>query len=142
MHIFPKEFSEKIIHVHAIFSVLFRGILQISHLDWIFLFYFQRCILMSPLTQPAFTCSKLTTETLEQCVKYLQSKQRYQNDADGIFNANWTYSTPSFRVYLVNFEQVNNGWGGFLVLARLIWAVVAKFTSPCQQTCIKNLLVT
>ena len=25
------------------------------------------------LTQPAITCSKLTIETLEQCVKYVQS---------------------------------------------------------------------
>ena len=27
------------------------------------------------LTQPAITCSKLTIETLEQAVKYVQSKQ-------------------------------------------------------------------
>ena len=30
-------------------------------------------ILATVLTQPAFTCSKLTIETLEQCVKYVQS---------------------------------------------------------------------
>ena len=35
--------------------------------------------------QPAFTCSKLTIETLEQGVKYVQSlQQRHQNDAIGI----------------------------------------------------------
>ena len=33
------------------------------------------------ITQPAFTCSKLTIETLKEGVKYVQSKQRYHNDA-------------------------------------------------------------
>ena len=28
---------------------------------------------IAPTTQPAFTCSKLTIETLEQGVKYVQS---------------------------------------------------------------------
>ena len=33
------------------------------------------------MTQPAFTCSKFTIETLEQGVKYVQSQQqRHQND--------------------------------------------------------------
>ena len=32
-------------------------------------------------TQPAITCSKLTIKTLEQCVKYVQSKQqKHHND--------------------------------------------------------------
>ena len=39
-----------------------------------------------PGAQPAFTCSKLTIETLEQGVKYCSS------------------------VSIVNFEQVNPGW--------------------------------
>ena len=37
------------------------------------------------VTQPVFTCSKLTIETLEQVVKYFQSQhQRHQNDANGV----------------------------------------------------------
>ena len=43
---------------------------------------------VSEVTQPAFTCSKLTTETLEQGVKL----------------------TPSSTLCIVNFEQVNAGW--------------------------------
>ena len=35
--------------------------------------------------QPTFTCSKLTTETLEHVEKYVQSQQkRQQNDAIGV----------------------------------------------------------
>ena len=30
-------------------------------------------VTVTPFTQPAITCSKLTTETLEQLVKYVQS---------------------------------------------------------------------
>ena len=41
---------------------------------------------LKKLTQPAFTCSKLTIETLEQVVKYVQS------------------------VSIVNSEQANAGW--------------------------------
>ena len=32
-------------------------------------------ITLPSLIQPANTCSKLTIETLEQCVKYVQSQQ-------------------------------------------------------------------
>ena len=42
-------------------------------------------------TQPVFTCLKLTIETLEQGVKYVQS-------------------LPCPSVSTVNFEQVNAGW--------------------------------
>ena len=42
------------------------------------------------MTQSAFTCSKLTTEILEQGVKYAQS--------------------PCSSVSIVNFKQVNAGW--------------------------------
>ena len=42
--------------------------------------------------QSAFTCSKLTTETLEQGVKYVQS------------------FTPCSSVSIVNFEKVNADW--------------------------------
>ena len=31
------------------------------------------------LTQPVITCSKLTIETLEQCVKYVTFKANFQN---------------------------------------------------------------
>ena len=38
-------------------------------------------------THPAYTYSKLTIETLEQGVKYVQSyKKRHQNEAIGVFN--------------------------------------------------------
>ena len=37
-------------------------------------------------TQSSITCSKLTIESLEQGVKYVQSEQeRHQNDADEVF---------------------------------------------------------
>ena len=37
------------------------------------------------MTQPAFTCSKFTIETLEQGVKYVQSQQqRHQKDTIGV----------------------------------------------------------
>ena len=35
--------------------------------------YQQRCVHFWYTSQPAFTCSKLTIETLEQGVKYVQS---------------------------------------------------------------------
>ena len=35
----------------------------------------QTCTLKFDVSQPAFTCSKLTVETLEHNVKYVQSKQ-------------------------------------------------------------------
>ena len=44
-------------------------------------------------TQLAITCSKLTIETLEEGVKYVQR-----------------YFTPCSSVSIVNFEQVNAGW--------------------------------
>ena len=42
------------------------------------------------LPKPAVTCTKLTTETLEECQL-------------------WTYFTPCSSVSIVNFEQVNAG---------------------------------
>ena len=47
------------------------------------------------ITQPAITCSKLTLETLEQGVKYVNNKD--------------TRTTPCSSVSSVNFEQVNAG---------------------------------
>ena len=61
------------------------------------------------MPQLAITCLKLTTETLEQGVKDIQSQQqRHHNDA-------WlqlkTSFTPCSSVSIVNFEQVNANWG-------------------------------
>ena len=40
---------------------------------------------MGKITQPAITCSKLTIETLEQGVKYVQSYQKkHQSDIIGV----------------------------------------------------------
>ena len=46
------------------FSDVFRGYKKTSVMKWVNL---------NVATQPAFTCSKLTIETLEQGVKYVQS---------------------------------------------------------------------
>ena len=63
--------------------------------------------------QPAFTCSKLTLETLEQGVKYVQSQQeRHQNDAwrrSGAFIVNFEHISH-LSVSSVNFEHVTAGW--------------------------------
>ena len=48
------------------------------------------------LTQPAFTCSKLTIETLEQGVKYRQWRR--------------------FGVFIVNFEHISHRVLVFLLL--------------------------
>ena len=59
----------------------------------------------SNLTQPKFTCSKLTIETLEQGVK---------QGANGIVLVSlfltWTYFTPCTSVFIVHFEHVIAGW--------------------------------
>ena len=65
----------------------------------------------SPLeyTKLAIACFKLTIETLEQGVKYVQSEQqRHQND--WLYCQLWTYFTPYSKNSIVNFEQVNAGW--------------------------------
>ena len=46
-------------------------------------------------SQPAIICSKLAIETLEQRVEYF---------------------TPCSSVSIMNFEQVNAGWYGFVIL--------------------------
>ena len=51
-----------------------------------------------PISQPAFTCSKLRIETLEQDVKYVQS---YNKDN---------------KVFIVNFEQISHPALVFLLL--------------------------
>ena len=61
--------------------------------------------------QPLFAFSKLTIETLEQDLKYVQSYQwRNQNDAIGsrsvAYIVNFKYFTPCSNVSVVNFEHV------------------------------------
>ena len=61
----------------------------------------------------SYTYSKLTIETLEQGVKYVQ--ERYQDDANDVVLVSllllWIYFTPCFSVSVVNFEMVNAGCG-------------------------------
>ena len=61
----------------------------------------------------SYTYSKLTIETLEQGVKYVQ--ERYQDDANDVVLVSllllWIYFTPCFSVSVVNFEKVNAGCG-------------------------------
>ena len=49
--------------------------------------------------QSAITCSKLTIETLDQGVKYVKLTTSF---------------TSCSSVSIVNFEQVNSGWEGYL----------------------------
>ena len=55
--------------------------------------------------QPAITCSRLTIETLGQCVKYVQSLQkRNQNDArhcSDVFIVNFKYISHLVLVFLL-----------------------------------------
>ena len=74
-----------------------------------------RCQLCLKLTvkipercQPVFTCSKLTIETLEQGVKYVQS------------------------VSIVNFDQVNAGWSYFSSTALFIYSDTSSFVSTLK----------
>ena len=69
-------------------------------------------IILIILSQPAFTCSKLTIEIQEQGVKYVQiNNKRHQNDANGVsLLLTWIYFTPYSSVSIVNFEHVNDSW--------------------------------
>ena len=78
-------------------------------------------------TQPAFTCSKLTTKTLEQGVKYVQGYLLKVNNrntrARGEICSRVAIKTPEerhcFSAFIVNFEHVIAGWeGGRLFLTR------------------------
>ena len=56
--------------------------------------------------QPAITCSKLTTETLEQDVKYVQSKQwKHKNKMSNMFKVNNKY-TRTMPLPLASFWYV------------------------------------
>ena len=65
-----------------------------------------RLDLLQIVTQPAITCSKLTTETLEQGVKYVQSYQNILVSLLLTLNISYTCSGVS----ILKFEQVNTGW--------------------------------
>ena len=63
--------------------------------------------------QPAFTCSKLATERLEQGLKHVQSKDSRTTSLKSfrcLYCLLWTYFTPCSSVSAVKFEQVNVGW--------------------------------
>ena len=51
-------------------------------------------------TQLILTCSKLTIETMEKGVKYVQSLNKNTRE----------YFTPFSSVFIVDFEQVNVSW--------------------------------
>ena len=53
--------------------------------------------------QSAITCSKLTVETLDQGAKYVKLTTSF---------------TSCSSVSIVNFEQVNSGWEGYLGLCQ------------------------
>ena len=78
---------------HFYFLLHFFRLVQIVKL---FLCFFE----MEYISQSAFTCSKLTIETLEQGVKVIQSYSKF------------TIKTPLFYsiVSIVNFEHVIAGW--------------------------------
>ena len=58
---------------------------------------------MSHFAQPAITCSNLIIETLEQGVKYVQIKQKHQNDAFEQVNAGWVLSMLYYPVLAVEY---------------------------------------
>ena len=55
--------------------------------------------------QPAFTCSKLKIETLEQGVKYVQSIKTPKRQS-----RTKKYFAPCSSVSIGNFEQIIAGW--------------------------------
>ena len=75
-------------------------------------------------TQPAFTCSKLTIETLEQGVKYIQSKQqRYQNDANDVVLVSLLLTLNSVTIV----KYVLAGWVQMDICRLLMVIFVARF---------------
>ena len=66
------------------------------------------------VSQPAFTCSKLTKEIQEQGVEYFKVNNkdtRTKPVLESLFNkVAGLYCTPCSSVSFVNFEKVNAGW--------------------------------
>ena len=60
------------------------------------------------LSMLTFTCSKLTTETIEKSVKYVPATSMKLFWC--FYFEFWTYFTPFSGVSIVNFEQVNVSW--------------------------------
>lgn len=62
--------------------------------------------------QWAFTCSRLTTETVEQCVKFVQNYQRQYKNYAFVLSLLTTLTdfTQYPGIFNVDFEQVNHGW--------------------------------
>ena len=65
----------------------------------------QKLALSKDILQPTITWSKLTIETLDQAVKYVQVNNK---------------DTPCSSFSIVNFEQVNTEW---FELDHLIWTM-------------------
>ena len=84
-------------------------------------------------TQPAITCSTLTTETLEQrseiCSKLtIKPPKRHHWRRFGSFIVNFEHIShlcPSFSV--VNFEQVNTGWVFYFHVLVLDYVLLIRF---------------
>ena len=58
--------------------------------------------------QPEFTCSKLATEILEQCVKCVQMRRNWR--LSGVIIVNFEHVSHLVLVfYIVNFEHINAG---------------------------------
>ena len=70
--------------------------------------------LLIATSQLTFTCSKSTIETLEKCVKYVQSQQNKKTEQrhwrrSGV-SVTFELFTPSYGVSIIDFEQVNVSW--------------------------------
>ena len=67
--------------------------------------------------QPAFTCLKLTIETPNQCVKFVQSRQETpQNSVSDVVLVSLV-TLSRFHIFIVEFEQINGGWNFTAILA-------------------------
>ena len=71
-------------------------------------FLFIRSQFIRITTQPAFTCSKVTMETLEQDLKYVQSNNKDTKTTSLAYFT--TYFTSCSTVSIVNFEHLIAGW--------------------------------
>ena len=60
-------------------------------------------------SQPAFTCSKLTIETLEQGVKMFKVKNKDTRMTPNMLKVNFEHISH-LGVSIVNFEHVIAGW--------------------------------
>ena len=75
---------------------------------------------MTSCSQPVFTCSKLTTETLEQrceiCSKLtIKTPKRRQWRRFGVFIVNFEHiSHLCSSVSIVNFEHIIAGWACYM----------------------------